>query len=97
MDRRLEERKELFEPPAEVSPAEFSARLEEDEELLNEIRERFQQGRTSGRFPALSELLSHLSVKEPEKFFKTGDAKRITLSRAQKIRVSGFVNYSSCW
>jgi hypothetical protein len=72
IDRRLEERKELFEPPAEVSPAEFSARLEEDEELLNEIRERFEQGRTSGRFPALSEFLSHLSVKEPEKFFKTG-------------------------
>ena len=72
IDRRLEERKELFEPPAEVSPAEFSARLEEDEELLNEIRERFEQGRTSGRFPALSEFLSHLSVKETEEFFKTG-------------------------
>ena len=69
-ERRLRELEELFEPPAGVSHTEFRTRLQEDEELRNAIYKRFEQGRASGKFPALSEFLSHLSVKERENFFK---------------------------
>ena len=70
-EQRLQELNELFEPPARVSPAKWSARIEEDEEVRNKIRERFERGIASGRFPALSEFFSHLSAKEEESFFKT--------------------------
>jgi hypothetical protein len=88
LDEREEELEELFEPPAGCSPVEFQVRLEEDEELRKQIRERFERGRASGRFPALSEIWSHLSVKERESFFKTwGSQARYFIEGPEDSRV----------
>lgn len=74
--RRLEELKELFGPafgPAlEAYGRSFAERLLEDERWRNEVRERFDEGRARGRFPALSKLLAGASHVEREEFFRTG-------------------------
>jgi hypothetical protein len=43
-----------------------------DDELPDEFRECFEQGRSSGRFPLLSGYLSDLPDEEKEEFFKAG-------------------------
>ena len=72
MERRLAELDELFEPAQAVYGESYMERLWEDEELSAKMRERFERGKTAGKFPALSDLLSNLSAKEKEIFFKTG-------------------------
>ncbi|MDQ3910730.1 MAG: hypothetical protein M3305_02890 [Actinomycetota bacterium] len=71
-ERRLKELEELFKPPAGVSHEEFEARLADDEKLRNEARNRFEQGKAAGSFPALSEFWTYLSPREREAFFETG-------------------------
>jgi hypothetical protein len=56
--RRLnEELKELFRPVVAERMEEFIEELRSDEGFLREIRERFEQGRLRGNYPALSEEL----------------------------------------
>jgi hypothetical protein len=74
--RRLEELKELFGPmfgPAvEAYGRSLAERLCEEEGFVARVRERFEEGRAHGEFPALSELLVGASADEVEKFFETG-------------------------
>ncbi|MEW6635871.1 MAG: hypothetical protein AB1425_03560 [Actinomycetota bacterium] len=83
MNRRrlLEELKELFGPafgPAlEAYGRSLAERLLEDERLVAEVRERFEDGRAAGGFPALSELLSSRSDEEVEEFFRVGWAREV--------------------
>ncbi|MDX5895285.1 hypothetical protein [Rubrobacter radiotolerans] len=86
--KRLEELKELFGPafgPAvEAYGRSLAERLLQDEGLAAEIRERFEQGRASGKFPALSELLAGKTNEEVEEFFRAGWAREI-LPRSESI------------
>jgi hypothetical protein len=71
-DRRRES--EEFEELCRVAIATRAQTLAEqlwhDEDLPSETREIFEQGVLSGKFPALSELLSHFSDEEKEDFFR---------------------------
>jgi hypothetical protein len=73
VEQRLDELNELFEPEQVLYGESYRERLLEHEELVAKVRERFERGKTEGRFPALSDHLSNFSAKEQENFFKTGD------------------------
>ncbi len=79
VEQRYAELDELFGPEiaayGTVPGGSYAERLMEDEELSTKVRERFEHGRASGKFPALSNFLSNLSSKEKEMFFKTGGMK----------------------
>src|SRR5215207_2734645 len=75
LERRLAELDELFGPERDAYGDSYRERLREDEEVSARIRERFERGKASGKFPALSDFLSNLSAKEKEEFFKTGGVK----------------------
>ncbi len=73
----LEELKELFGPafgPAvEAYGRSLAERLcEDDEGFASAVKGRFEEGRASGDFPALSELLVGASDEEIEVFFESG-------------------------
>lgn len=74
--RLMQELKELFGPafgPAvEAQGRSFAERVREDEELAKGVRERFERGRESGKFPVLSDLLAGQSEAEVEEFFREG-------------------------
>ena len=72
LERRLSELDELFGTEQAAYGELYSQRLREDEEVSARVRERFERGKASGKFPALSDFLSNLSAKEKEIFFKTG-------------------------
>jgi hypothetical protein len=77
VDLRVDELQELFEPVQALYGESYMERLLEDEELVAKVRDRFERGKTDGRFPALSDHLSNFSAKEQETFFKTGDIEAI--------------------
>ena len=83
-EQRLKEVVELFTPPAGVSHKEFSARLADDKQIRDELRDRFEQGRLAGRFPALSEFWAYLSPREREAFFETGGIQAISSLKVPK-------------
>jgi hypothetical protein len=73
----LEELKELFGPafgPAvEAYGRSLAERLHQDDEgFVCGVMDRFEEGRASGEFPALSELLIGASEREVEAFFESG-------------------------
>lgn len=73
----LEELKDLFGPafgPAvEAYGRSLAERLcEDDEGFLSTVKEHFEEGRTNGEFPALSDLLVGASDEEIEEFFASG-------------------------
>ena len=74
--RLLEELKDLFGlafgPGVEAYGRSFAERLSEDEVLSSEVRERFEEGRAEGLFPALGELLCGMTDEERDDFFGTG-------------------------
>ena len=70
-ERRLAELDELFGPQRDAYGESYQERLREDEEVSARVRERFERGKASGKYPALSAYLSNLSDKEKEMFFKT--------------------------
>jgi len=70
-ERRLAELAELFGPEEAAYGESYRERLREDEEVSARVRERFERGKASGKYPALSAYLSNLSDKEKEIFFKT--------------------------
>jgi len=70
-ERRLAELAELFGPEEAAYGESYRERLREDEEVSARVRERFERGKASGNYPALSAYLSNLSDKEKEIFFKT--------------------------
>src|SRR5215211_5229745 len=70
-ERRLAELDELFGPERDTYGESYQERLREDEEVSARVRERFERGKASGKYPALSAYLSNLSDKEKEIFFKT--------------------------
>src|SRR5918994_5302659 len=72
VEQRLVELDELFGPEQAAYGESYRERLREDEELSARVRERFERGKASGKFPALSAYLSNLSAKEKEIFFKSG-------------------------
>ena len=49
-----------------------------DDEPCNQFRERFEQGKSSGKVPVLSGYLSDLPAEEKEEFFRTGWLEMIT-------------------
>ncbi len=67
-EQRLAELDELFGPEQAVYGEVYMERLWKDEELFT----KFERGKAFGRFLALSDLLTNLSAKEKEMFFKTG-------------------------
>jgi hypothetical protein len=69
--QRAKELKELFGPYQAAYGASLSKELVFNDELRKEIRERFEQRKSSGGFPALSEFYDNLSPKEKEEFFQT--------------------------
>src|SRR5215218_2721210 len=71
LERRLSELNELFGPEEAAYGESYRERLREDEEVSARVRERFERGKASGKYPALSAYLSNLSDKEKEIFFKT--------------------------
>ncbi|MBD0327902.1 MAG: hypothetical protein ICV68_15840 [Pyrinomonadaceae bacterium] len=73
----LAELDELFGLEQTAYGESYMERLWEDEELSTKIRERFERGKASEKFPALSDFLSNLSTKEKEVFFKTGGEQAI--------------------
>jgi hypothetical protein len=54
--------------------------LGRDDELGNQLRERFEQGKSSGKFPLLSGYLSDFMDEEKEEFFRTGWLQMIIMS-----------------
>jgi hypothetical protein len=70
LERRLAELDELFGPERDAYGESYRERLREDEEVSARVRERFERGKASGKYPALSAYLSNLSDKEKEIFFK---------------------------
>lgn len=73
----LEELKELFGPafgPAvEAYGRSLAERLcEDDKGFVSAVKERFEEGRLNGEFPALSDLLVGASDREIERFFESG-------------------------
>ena len=83
-EQRLKEVVELFTPPEGVSHEEFRARLADDEQARNELRDQFEQGRLAGRFPALSEFWTYLSPREREAFFETGGMQAMSSLKVPK-------------
>src|SRR5215217_2443988 len=71
LERRLAELAELFGPEEAAYGQLYRERLREDEEVSARVRERFERGKASGKYPALSAYLSNLTDKEKEIFFKT--------------------------
>lgn len=67
--RRAEERKKLFGPFIEAYGEAFCKEFVYNSELRDKIRERFEQGRRDGEFPALSEFYDSLSSSEDRKRF----------------------------
>lgn len=55
-----------------------------EEEVYTEIRERFEQGGSSGKYPTLSELLSQLTEAKKEEFFRTGGRRPLRRAKPQK-------------
>lgn len=72
VEQRLVELDERFGPELDAYGESYWERLREDEELSARVRERFERGEASGKYPALSDYLSNLSAKEKEIFFKSG-------------------------
>ncbi len=70
VEQQLSESGQLFKPPTGISYEEFHERLWLDEDLWQGIRRRFESNRDA--YPALSELLSNMSDKEVENFFRFG-------------------------
>jgi hypothetical protein len=68
----LAELEELFELPAGTPPEAFTQRLAIDEELRTEVRKRFEQGRSSGKFPLLSRCESDFPTEAKEMFLVVG-------------------------
>src|SRR5215203_1821876 len=71
LQRRLSELDELFGPERAAYGESYRERLREDEKVSARVRERFERGKASGKYPALTHFLSNLSAKEKEVFFKT--------------------------
>src|SRR5215218_3896389 len=76
----VREIEELAESAAEVPRSRLVERamVDEDDELCNQIRRRFQQGKSAGKFPLLSGYLAGLPDEENEEFFRTGWLQMIT-------------------
>ncbi len=68
----LAELEELFELPAGTPPESFMERLVIDEELRKTVRKRFEQGRSSGKFPLLSRCESHFPKEAREMYLVVG-------------------------
>lgn len=70
--RRAEELKALFGPFKEAHGDSFSEEFMYDTGgLRDKIRQRFEQGREDGEFPALSEFYDRLSMEDRERFIHT--------------------------
>jgi len=75
----VREIEELVESAAEVPRSKLVEQaLGGDDELCDQLRERFEQGKSSGKFSLLSGYLSDLSDEEHEEFFRTGWLQMIT-------------------
>ena len=73
----LEELKGLFGPasgpPVEAYGRSLAERIYQDDEgFVSAVKERFEEGRAHGEFPALSELLIGAFEREVEEFFESG-------------------------
>ncbi|MDP9474290.1 MAG: hypothetical protein M3R38_01055 [Actinomycetota bacterium] len=68
----LAELEELFESPAGTPLEGFAQRLATDEELRAQVRERFEGGRSSGKFPLLSRCESGFPEEAKEMFLVVG-------------------------
>ncbi|MDP9477215.1 MAG: hypothetical protein M3R38_16310, partial [Actinomycetota bacterium] len=71
-EQMLAELEELFELPAGTPPEEYAQRLATDVKLLAEVRERFEEGKSSGRFPLLSRCESDLPAGARDMFLVVG-------------------------
>ncbi len=71
-EQMLAELDELFELPAGTPPEVFAQRLATDKELRTEVRERFERGRSSGKFPLLSRCESDFPAGAREMFLVVG-------------------------
>lgn len=68
-EQALAELDDLLERPADVPRETFTQRLLEDRKLRKEVRERFERGKSSGKYPILSRYLSGLPDGVKEVFF----------------------------
>jgi len=65
VDQRLAELAELFGPERAAYGESYRERLREDDQLAARVRERFERGKASGKYSALSDLfLGVLQLKE---------------------------------
>ena len=101
LERRHSELAELFGPEQAAYGESYRERLREDEEVSARVRERFERGKASGKYPALSAYLSNLTDKEKEIFFKTQYGPQLLGPHALVPEDVGVrfrqLNYNSIW